>query len=104
MTRLSDKVALVTGGAYEMAPHDVTVNAVNPGIVKTPMWDEVLTPQIAEQRGSDPETTFQFIIKERIPLGRAQTVEDIAHAVIFLCEAPNITGASLTVDGGYTML
>ena len=90
--------------AYEMAPHDVTVNAVNPGIVKTPMWDEVLTPQIAEQRGSDPETTFQSIIKERIPLGRAQTVEDIAHAVIFLCEAPNITGASLTVDGGYTML
>ena len=60
MTRLSDKVALVTGGA----------------------------------RG----------IGGGIALGRAQTVVDIAHAVIFLCEAPNITGASLTVDGGYTML
>ena len=90
--------------AYEMAPHNVTVNAVNPGIVKTPMWDDVLAPQIAELRGSDPDTTFQSIVKERIPLGRAQTVEDIAQAVIFLCEAANITGASLTVDGGYTML
>ena len=90
--------------AYEVAADNVTVNAVNPGIVKTPMWDDVLAPQIAEQRGSDPETTFQSIVKERIPLGRAQTVGDITQAVIFLCEAPNITGASLTVDGGYTML
>lgn len=90
--------------AYELAPHNVTVNAVNPGIVKTPMWDEVLAPQLAQQRGSDPETTFQSIIKERIPLGRAQTIADITQAVIFLCEAPNITGASLTVDGGYTMV
>lgn len=90
--------------AYEMAPYNVTVNAVNPGIVKTYMWDRVLVPHFSKQRGSDPDATFESIIKERIPLGRAQTIEDMVQAVIFLCKAPNITGCSLTVDGGYTML
>jgi meso-butanediol dehydrogenase / (S,S)-butanediol dehydrogenase / diacetyl reductase len=90
--------------AYEAAPHNVTVNAVNPGIVDTPMWNQILAPHFAKQRGSDPEKTFASIIKERIPLGRPQTLEDIAQAVLFLCKSPNITGSSLTVDGGYTML
>lgn len=90
--------------AYEVAPHNITVNAVNPGIVDTPMWNQVLAPHFAKQRGSDPEKTFAEIIKERIPLGRPQTLGDIAQAVLFLCKSPNITGSSLTVDGGYTML
>ena len=90
--------------AYEAAPHNVTVNAVNPGIVDTPMWNQILAPHFAKQRGSDPEKTCASIIKERIPLGRPQTLEDIAQAVLFLCKSPNITGSSLTVDGGYTML
>ena len=90
--------------AYEVAPHNITVNAVNPGIVDTPMWNQVLAPHFAKQRGADPKKTFTAIIKERIPLGRPQTLEDIAQAVLFLCKSPNITGCSLTVDGGYTML
>jgi meso-butanediol dehydrogenase/(S,S)-butanediol dehydrogenase/diacetyl reductase len=90
--------------ASEMASHNITVNAVNPGIVDTPMWNQILAPHFAKQRGSDPEKTFAAIIKERIPLGRPQTLEDIAQAVLFLCKSPNITGSSLTVDGGYTML
>ena len=90
--------------AYEVAPHNITVNAVNPGIVDTPMWSEVLAPHFGRQRGEDPEKTFAAIIKERIPLGRPQTLDDIARAVLFLCKSANITGCSLTVDGGYTML
>jgi meso-butanediol dehydrogenase/(S,S)-butanediol dehydrogenase/diacetyl reductase len=90
--------------AYEVAPHNVTVNTVNPGIVDTPMWNQILAPHFAKQRGEMPEKTFATIIKERIPLGRPQTLEDIAQAVLFLCKSPNITGCSLTVDGGYTML
>lgn len=90
--------------AYEMAPYSVTVNAVNPGIIKTFMWEKVLAPHFAKQQGSHPESTFESIIEERIPLGRPQTLADISQAVIFLCKAPNITGRSLTVDGGYTML
>ena len=90
--------------AYETAPHNVTVNTVNPGIIKTFMWEKVLAPHFAKQQGTNVESTFESIIEERIPLGRPQTLEDIAQAVIFLCKAPNITGCSLTVDGGYTML
>lgn len=90
--------------AYEVAPHNITVNAVNPGIVDTPMWSEVLAPHFGRLRGADPRKTFATIIKERIPLGRPQTLDDIAQAVLFLCKSPNITGSSLTVDGGYTML
>ena len=90
--------------AYEVAPQNITVNAVNPGIVDTPMWSEVLAPHFGRQRGADPEKAFAAIIKERIPLGRPQTLDDIAQAVLFLCKSPNITGCSLTVDGGYTML
>ena len=90
--------------AYEMAPHNVTVNALNPGIVKTYMWDEVLVPHFSEKLGTDPKATFESIIKERIPLGRPQTLDDMTQAIIYLCNAPNVTGCSLTVDGGYTML
>ncbi len=90
--------------AYEMAPHNVTVNAVCPGIIKTYMWEKVLIPYFSEKHSKEHEETFKSIIQERIPLGRPQTIEDIAQAVIFLCKAPNITGCSLTVDGGYVML
>jgi meso-butanediol dehydrogenase/(S,S)-butanediol dehydrogenase/diacetyl reductase len=90
--------------AYEAAPDNITVNAINPGIVKTFMWEKVLAPHFAVQRSLDAESTFDAIIKERVPLGRPQTMEDIAHAAVFLCNSENITGASLTVDGGYTML
>ncbi len=89
--------------AYEVALHNVTVNAVNPGIVETPMWSQILAPHFGKQRGEDPEKAFAAIIKDRIPLGRPQTLDDIAQAVLFLCKSPNITGSSLTVDGGYTM-
>jgi NAD(P)-dependent dehydrogenase (short-subunit alcohol dehydrogenase family) len=90
--------------AYEAAPHNVTVNAVNPGIVETPMWSEVLAPHFGKKWATDPEKAFAAIIQERIPLGRPQTLNDIAQAVLFLCRSPNITGCSLTVDGGDTML
>ena len=89
--------------AYEVAPHNVTVNAVNPGIVETPMWSQILAPHFGKLRGVDPEEAFAAIIKDRIPLGRPQTLDDIAQAVLFLCKSQNITGSSLTVDGGYTM-
>jgi len=90
--------------AHEAAPYNVTVNAVNPGIVGTQMWKNVLAPYFGKLWGSDAETAFETLIKERVPLGRPQTVDDVAQAVIFLCKAPNITGASITVDGGFTML
>jgi pteridine reductase len=70
--------------ALELAPR-VRVNAVAPG---TALWPE-----------SYPAARRRALAR-RIPLGRAGTPEDVAGAVLYLAEAPYVTGAVLPVDGG----
>ncbi len=89
--------------ARELGPSNITVNAVCPGEVDTAMWRETLLPAIAMGQGGTPEEAWQGWIQERVPLGRPQTVEDIAEAVVFLCRAENITGESINVTGGSEM-
>lgn len=86
-------IGLTKALALELAPVDVTVNAVCPGIVDTPMWSEVLAPT--------PEQ-YQATIANKIPLGRDQTPEDIGRLTVFLATNRNITGEAITVDGGIT--
>lgn len=86
-------IGLTKALALELAPFDVTVNAICPGIVDTPMWSKVLTP--------DPEQ-YRAVIDRVIPLGRDQTPRDMGRAVVFLATSRNITGQSITVDGGIT--
>jgi meso-butanediol dehydrogenase/(S,S)-butanediol dehydrogenase/diacetyl reductase len=88
--------------AHEMAPFNVTVNAVCPGEVDTAMWREHLLPAISRGGGSTEEA-WQNFIRTRVPLGRAQSAEDIGQAVVFLCRADNITGEALNVTGGSEM-
>jgi meso-butanediol dehydrogenase/(S,S)-butanediol dehydrogenase/diacetyl reductase len=85
------------------APRGITVNAVCPGVVDTPM-----TSGIHEMRatalGITPQESLDRMIS-RIPLGRIETPDDVAGAVSFLC-SPNanyITGQSLNVCGGMEM-
>jgi len=89
--------------ARELAPFDVTVNVVCPGEVDTAMWREHLLPALAATQGSTPEEAWESFIRERVPLGRPQTPEQIGQAVVFLCRADNITGESLGVTGGSEM-
>ena len=88
--------------ALELAPYNINVNAVCPGIVDTPMWSEVVAPAYAKLWGVSVEEAFQRNVKQRIPLGRPQTPEDIGNIVVFLAsnESDNITGQSINVDGG----
>ena len=89
--------------AQEMAPSNVTVNAICPGEVDTHMWRDVLAPAIGAATGvSAPEAFTQFI-QQRVPLGRPQTAADMGQAVVFLCKAENITGIALNVNGGTEM-
>jgi len=85
--------------ALELAPSNVTVNAVCPGIIDSAMWAEHILPAIAGVQSVSPEEAWQAFVKERIPLGRPQTPEDIGEAVVYLCRADNVTGEALTVSG-----
>ena len=76
--------------AKELARRGVTVNAVAPGVVQTPMLGEI-----------KPEVTAEYI--KQIPAGRLGKPEDVANAVLFLAsdESSYITGQVLPVTGGW---
>ena len=79
--------------ALELAADDVTVNAICPGIVATPMWTEILAP--------DPDQ-YEATIAHKIPLGRDQTPEDMGRLAVFFATNRNVTGEAVKVDGGIT--
>jgi NAD(P)-dependent dehydrogenase (short-subunit alcohol dehydrogenase family) len=76
----------------EWAPHGITVNAVAPTFVETPLT----APMLADEE-------FRAEVLRRIPAGRIGTVDDVAHAVLYLVseEASLVTGTVLAVDGGW---
>jgi len=49
------------------------------------------------------EETYNAVVKQAVPLGRDQKVEDIAEAALYLARADNVTGTSLIVAGGTVM-
>ncbi len=96
-------ISLTRSAALALAPQGITVNAVCPGVVDTP-----LTRRIHEDRarhlGITPEESLERILA-RIPLGRLETAADVAGVVSFLCSADSayITGQALNVCGGMEM-
>jgi NAD(P)-dependent dehydrogenase (short-subunit alcohol dehydrogenase family) len=91
-------VALTRNLALELAPRHIRVNAVCPGYIDTPMWDEFL------QGASDPQALASET-EALHPLGRRGLPEDVASAVAYLAsqDAAWVTGTHLVVDGGLTI-
>ena len=95
--------------AKELAPYNVNVNAVCPGLVYTRFWSEGHGPRFAQRRpdlkGLDARGVFEKFL-ERGVLKREQTPEDIGKAVAFFAsdDARNITGQALNVDSGFIMM
>ena len=82
-------IGLTKAIAIEIASRNITVNAVAPGFIETPMT-EALPDKVKEE------------LKTRIPLGRMGSARDVASAIVFLAsdEAAYITGHVLNVNGG----
>jgi NAD(P)-dependent dehydrogenase (short-subunit alcohol dehydrogenase family) len=72
--------------ALELAPHGVTVNAVAPGVVDTPM-------HAAETHAA---------LGSLHPLGRIANIAEISDAVLYLAKADFVSGTVLPVDGGFS--
>jgi NAD(P)-dependent dehydrogenase (short-subunit alcohol dehydrogenase family) len=89
--------ALTRGAAVEWARAGIRVNSVAPGLTETPMIKTWVEAQ-------DDPVAFRRAREATIPQGRFAEPEDVAAAVVYLAsdESASVTGASISVDGGYT--
>ncbi len=94
--------------AKDLAPYNVRVNTISPGMIQTPLnrsvWQAWYNQQPEDKRKSYEEWAGEKA-RRVAPLGRWQTPEDIAAVAVFLASrrAENITGQTINVDGGQVM-
>jgi len=88
--------------AIELANDGITVNAICPGWVLTPLVDKQLADRAA-QNGTDVEHEKHAFLTEKQPMAKFSTAEEIGGLAAFLCsdDAQTITGAPLSIDGGW---
>jgi NAD(P)-dependent dehydrogenase (short-subunit alcohol dehydrogenase family) len=91
-------LGLVRAAAAEVARTGVTVNAVCPGYVDTPMTDETVTA-MAARTGRSPEEA-RAVLARRQPIGRLVDPAEVAEAVAFCLVNGAVTGQGINVDGG----
>lgn len=106
MAYAASKAAIISvtqSAALALSPCNINVNAVCPGVIPTPMWEQIDRERSRIMGAPAGEAMRAFI--EKVPLQRAGSTEDVAGAVAFLCsaDADYITGQTLNVDGGFEM-
>ena len=96
-------IGLTKTAALETAEHGVTVNAICPGYVWTPLVEKQI-PDTAKARGMTEEQVKRDVLLAAQPTKKFATVEELAGLAVFLCtdSANSITGTALPVDGGWT--
>ncbi|MDF1728266.1 MAG: 3-hydroxybutyrate dehydrogenase [Sulfitobacter sp.] len=98
-------VGLTKVTALETAKEPITANAICPGYVLTPLVESQI-PDTAEKYGMTEEEAKEKVILERQPSKEFATVEQLGGTATFLCSdaAAQITGTTISVDGGWTAL
>ncbi|WP_296762367.1 3-hydroxybutyrate dehydrogenase [Sediminimonas sp.] len=98
-------VGLTKTAALETAQEPITVNAICPGYVLTPLV-EAQIPDTMEKYQMSREDVIEQVMLERQPSREFATVEQIGGTAVFLCSdaATQITGTTISVDGGWTAL
>ncbi len=98
-------VGLTKVTALETAEEPITANAICPGYVLTPLV-EAQIPDTMREYGMDRETVLREVMLTRQPSRQMATVEQIGGTALFLCSeaATQITGTTISVDGGWTAL
>ena len=89
--------------ALETAEHGVTVNAICPGYVLTPLVQKQI-PETAKARGLTEEQVVRDVLLHAQPTRQFVTTQQLGAVAVFLCSdmAASITGAALPVEGGWT--
>jgi 3-hydroxybutyrate dehydrogenase len=96
-------IGLTKVAALEGAPYGITVNALCPGYVDTPLVRNQLT-DLAATRNVPLEKVLEEVIYPLVPQRRLLSVEEVANYAMFLAseQAKGITGQAVVIDGGYT--
>jgi len=97
-------IGLTKVTALEGAPHGITVNAICPGYVDTPLVRNQLQ-DLADTRNVPLENVLEEVLYPLIPQKRLLSVKEVADYTIFLAseKAGGVTGQAVVIDGGYTV-
>ena len=89
--------------ALEVATDGITANCISPGYVWTPLVENQI-PDTMKARGLTRDQVIEDVLLKAQPTKEFVTIEQVAALALFLCrdEAKSITGANLSVDGGWT--
>ncbi len=89
--------------ALETAEHGITVNAICPGYVRTPLVEKQI-PETAKARNLTEEQVIRDVLLHAQPTRKFVTTEEIGALAVFLCTGggASITGAALPIEGGWT--
>jgi len=92
------KVVAIEGG-----PYGVTSNCINPGYVRTPLVEKQIADQAREHGIAESDVLTKVLLVDN-PVKRMAEPDEVAELVVYLCspDASYITGASLSIDGGWT--
>ena len=104
-------ISWTQSSALQLARHGITVNAICPGLLWTPMWEALSRRRSrfgstqTDVEGMPGRELFEKVVADTMPMGREQTPEDIGKLAGFLAsdDARNITGQAINVDGGLRM-